>query len=123
MGRPSGSSPSVGAEAEAQAGPASAFLGSLGEVEAGVGLQSHPSVYWQRQELGGGGESPSPLSFCTCSHRWQGQPRWGGDRARCSKQGGCAITEDIPVVQEEHIPEACHLVTFLSAVSAFTVSA
>lgn len=41
-----------------------AFLGSLGQVEAGVGLQSHPSVYsphWLRQELGRGGES-----LCSC---------------------------------------------------------
>lgn len=32
----------------------------------------------------------------------------------------CVITEDIPVEQEEHGPETCHLVTFISAASAFT---
>lgn len=52
-GKPSRSSLLIGAETEAQAGPAD-FQGTLGEVEAGVGLQSQPSVYSPpppRQEL------------------------------------------------------------------------
>lgn len=104
-----------------------AFLGTMGEVEAGVGLQSHPSVYsphWLKQELGRGGES---LCSCLSVHAPQvagpAQGGWGqGSVCRAARQL-CVITEDIPVVQEEHTPEACPLVTFLSAVSAFRVSA
>lgn len=51
------------------------------------------------------------------------QVGWGRGSVCRARRLLPVITEDIPVVQEEHTPEACHLVTLISAASALTGSA
>lgn len=72
-----------------------------------------------QQELGEGRKDPCPCLAGVCPTGGLGWRQGSGRRAGSLL---CVLTEDVPVVQE-HIPEARHLVTFISAASAFTGSA
>lgn len=115
-----GSSSYVDAEAETQAGLA-AFLGSLGRWRQGWG-SSHIPLFTPHPTGAGAGWGRRKPCPCPSLHTPQvaGPGQGWGEQGSVCRAGRvlCVITEDIPVVQEEHIPEACPLVTFIPAASA-----